>query len=169
MYKSYSLNYYVKVLISYTFIYYIFLQLNFSLLSHNFGIRQGDIIDFRISYIVTILLVAYVILKKFLKSTTVHLSNMRDLVKSYHYIAPLIIYIIFYISSAELWSDLIWRLFSIDLYNSSSLLNTFLLSLTLILIFRYLKVSFTNIILLFLFIHTNNILIPLTLYYLGIN
>jgi hypothetical protein len=32
-------------------LYYSFLQLNFSLISHNFGIRQGDLVDFRVVYL----------------------------------------------------------------------------------------------------------------------
>ena len=37
--------------------YYAFLQLNFSLISHNFGIRQGDVADFRIIYLLTVLVI----------------------------------------------------------------------------------------------------------------
>ena len=40
-------------------LYYAFLQLNFSLISHNFGIRQGDLVDFRIFYFFIFVLICY--------------------------------------------------------------------------------------------------------------
>ena len=169
-YKSYSVNYYVKVLISYMFIYYIFLQLNFSLLSHNFGIRQGDIVDFRISYIAVILFVACLILRKFSRLVTALLFNIYEPTKSYYYyIASIMLYIILYMSSAELWSDLIWRLFNIDLYNSSSMLSTSLLIAAIIFLFRYFNLILINMCSLFLLVYANNIIVPLVFYFLNIN
>ena len=168
--KSYIISYYIKVLISYTFIYYIFLQLNFSLLSHNFGIRQGDIIDFRISYLTAIVFIIYFVIRKLAKLVVIVIPNLYSLGKPYYYyIASFVLYIILYISSAELWSDLVWRLLNIDLYNSSSLLGTSLLVATLIFVLRYFDLMLINTILVFLFIYTNNIVVPLTFYFLNIS
>lgn len=124
----------IKAIIVYTFIYYIFLQLNFSLLSHNFGIRQGDIIDFRLSYILTSITLLYLIhigLKRLFSLAKTNSYNIR-----YTLWAFLFIFLL-YSSSAELWSDLSWRLLSIDLYNSTNLLKHSLILLLVLTSLNY--------------------------------
>lgn len=106
--RSCSSSYYIKVLLSYTLIYYVFLQLNFSLLSHNFGIRQGDIIDFRVSYLLFITFSIYLLRKKLASlNSTVNSKLVYSSALHIYCILPLVMYTVLYISSAELWSDLI--------------------------------------------------------------
>lgn len=167
--KSYSSSYYIKVILSYTLIYYVFLQLNFSLLSHNFGIRQGDIIDFRVSYLLFIATGIYLIRRKLLSlNSTIYLEPRRIGVSYIYYIIPLVLYAVLYVSSAELWSDLIWRIFGMDLYNSSSLLSPILLVTALLLITRYSNIALLSSISIFLTLSTNNVLVPISLYVLSI-
>jgi hypothetical protein len=130
----------IKAITIYTFVYYIFLQLNFSLLSHNFGIRQGDIIDFRLSYVITSLLLLYLIhtgLKRLFSSSKINVYNIR-----YTLWAFLFIFLL-YSSSAELWSDLSWRLLSIDLYNSTNLLKQSLILLLALTCLNYITYKYS--------------------------
>lgn len=168
--RSCSSSYYIKVLLSYTLIYYVFLQLNFSLLSHNFGIRQGDIIDFRVSYLLFITFSIYLLRKKLASlNSTVNSKLVYSSALHIYCILPLVMYTVLYISSAELWSDLIWRILSIDLYNSSSLLSPTLLVTVLLLITRYTNIALLSSIPIFLTLSTNSVLIPISLYVLSIS
>ena len=44
-------------------LFYAFLQFNFSLISHNFGIRQGDLVDFRVFYLLVSVVITFVTLR----------------------------------------------------------------------------------------------------------
>lgn len=128
-------------------IYYLFLQLNFSLLSHNFGIRQGDIIDFRYAYLFGLFCVAV---------SYNFRSNLYGLYAVYrpasrHLLTMLICFILlsflFYITTSELWSDLLWRLLNIDLNNSSLSVTSLNLLLLVLLLVKYVRIEYHLIIL----------------------
>ena len=110
--------------------YYAFLQLNFSLISHNFGIRQGDIVDFRLFYLLIFLLIFFI-------TRTIN-SNINNLILAYSSLAiyysliMLITSLILYSATSELWSSLLWRVLSIDIVNYS--VNIDILNMTLIIV-----------------------------------
>lgn len=56
------------------FAYYAFLQLNFSLISHNFGIRQGDLVDFRVIYVF-----AFIMFGIYIKLSLLHKSKLKSI------------------------------------------------------------------------------------------
>ena len=90
-------------------LYYAFLQLNFSLISHNFGIRQGDLVDFRIFYFFTFALICYLYktqaYKVYLSKAILNLLIIPMPVK--FTFLSLAIFFVLYLSTLELWSTLI--------------------------------------------------------------
>jgi cytochrome c biogenesis factor len=124
-------------------LYYSFLQLNFSLISHNFGIRQGDLVDFRVVYL---LLLPIIIIAT--KLTVHHLLREKHF---NHYVfsgielktAILFILVVFitYSTTSELWSSLLWKILAIDLQNELKLVDHFNLYLLLVLIVNYLPIG----------------------------
>ena len=135
----------IKAVTICTFTYYIFLQLNFSLLSHNFGIRQGDIIDFRYSYVITSIVLLYLIhvaLKSLFSIPQVNTHKIK------HSLWATLLILILYSSSAELWSDLSWRLLSIDIYNSTNLLKHLLMLLVILTSLNYITLNYNLILIL---------------------
>jgi hypothetical protein len=143
----------IKAISLNTFIYYIFLQLNFSLLSHNFGIRQGDIIDFRPSYIITSIILLYLIrmgLKLLFSVTKTNTYSIK------HTLWATILIFLLYSSSAELWSDLSWRLLSVDIYNSTSLLKHSLILLLVLTCLNYVTYKYSLLLMLVVILISNS-------------
>jgi hypothetical protein len=104
-------------------LYYSFLQLNFSLISHNFGIRQGDLVDFRILYLSWFIsAIIYVVRSNYysvlLSSTSSSLKLKRPMLLN---ILCLLLILISYVTTSELWSNLVWSVFSIDIQNEYKL------------------------------------------------
>lgn len=116
--------------------YYAFLQLNFSLISHNFGIRQGDIVDFRLFYLFMFVLMLFII-------RTIK-SNANNLIYTYNGLITYYLLIIFstslilYSATSELWSSLLWRVFSIDIANYSVNIDILSITLVTVVLFQYL-------------------------------
>jgi cytochrome c biogenesis factor len=121
--------------------YYLFLQLNFSLLSHNFGIRQGDVVDFRYAYIIVLLVAALAIAYNSTLSYILSCTKYASKVTAYKLILYVVAILVIYITTCELWSDLLWRLLNIDINNSSKLLVWGNLSLLIVTCLTYLATS----------------------------
>jgi cytochrome c biogenesis factor len=128
-------------------LYYAFLQLNFSLISHNFGIRQGDLVDFRIFYFFTFTLICYLYktqaYKVYLSKAILNLLIIPMPVK--FTFLSLAIFFVLYLSTLELWSTLIWNIFSIDIQNLSSALSFFNLLTIVFVSILYLSLNFLKV------------------------
>jgi hypothetical protein len=148
------------------FAYYLFLQLNFSLLSHNFGIRQGDIVDFRYFYFIalTVILFACKLKSKLYKLYSYTKLNSIRIITHLAYL--LLLLSLFYITTLELWSDLLWRITKLDLNNSAVELTTLNILLVSMLLLRYLNIR-QYAITLVLLLTFNQFLLVLIIIYLN--
>jgi hypothetical protein len=153
---------YVKVSAITLIVYYSFLQLNFSLISHNFGIRQGDIVDFRVLYFALLVYLLYWSKVKLTNLTRAYTWFNITPITVYSLIVASTLYIILYSSTLDLWSTLIWNITRVDIYNTSGLLSYVNLLLLTLLALHYTKYSFSLILLLAL----NYFHVPALLYML---
>jgi glucan phosphoethanolaminetransferase (alkaline phosphatase superfamily) len=89
------------------FVYYSFLQLNFSLISHNFGIRQGDLVDFRVTY-----MLVFVMFSVYVKLSSAHKTKLKSIAPDDHGALrkTLLIFVLLvalsYVTTLELWASL---------------------------------------------------------------
>jgi hypothetical protein len=133
---GYNFTHYVfyRNLLFMLFTYYSFLQLNFSLISHNFGIRQGDLVDFRILYIFTFFLLLLSIFYKiqFYQLLLAFKSKSSIVFMFSAVLLWAIINLVVYASTIELWTSLMWNILRLDLQQSVvdiNILNLLVLSL----------------------------------------
>ena len=120
-------------------VYYSFLQLNFSLVSHNFGIRQGDIVDFRVLYFTLLIYLIYLGGRTLTNFTSAYSSRQLVFTTVYSFTIAITLYAILYFSTMDLWSTLIWNVTRIDIYNASSLLAYANSLLLILLVLHYVK------------------------------
>ena len=153
----------IRLILYILILYYAFLQLNFSLISHNFGIRQGDLVDFRVFYFFIFILIWYLYktqaYKVYLSKAILNLSAIAISIK--FIFLGLGIFFILYLSTLELWSTLIWNIFNIDIQNLSLALSFFNLLMIVLISILYLPLNFFKI-LPFLLIYLNNILLVIS-------
>ena len=141
--NSLNLITYAKNIALSLLMYYCFLQLNFSLISHNFGIRQGDLVDFRIFYSITfIMLSAYV----FSKNKNKDLWYLLNIKKPTRVLPTLIItYVLLasvtYFSTLELWASLTWNILNLDIQHYLDIVPTLNIALLAAIYLNYSKVE----------------------------
>jgi hypothetical protein len=166
---------YIRNIVLLSIIYYSFLQFNFSLISHNFGIRQGDVSDFRVFYLLYTAIILLVLSYNIKAFTSIYLLAPNGYIKPIIYILliSILLITILYVTTSELWSSLLWNLLSIDLQNSNKLLLSINLSLILGLVSIYISsVSYFALIILICSIYlvsSTTILILIVFIMLGSN
>ena len=139
---SYKTLLYVSMISS--IIYYCFMQINFSLISHNFGFRDSDLIDIRLFYLISLFWLSSILIfliKSTLKSSWyLNLINAHPNYSWYRVVALFILFAIITTSLFILLNDLIWKVIKVNVTNlviNYNILLTFLflvyfsLSLTL--------------------------------------
>jgi hypothetical protein len=137
-YNFYNLSNF-KTTISLLFLYYSFLQLNFSLISHNFGIRQGDLVDFRVFYLLVFIYAIYFsYIRKYVFFVYSNLTcNLTLKINIKAAAIILAIFLISYITTSELLSNLLWKIFSIDFQNNIKLLSVFNFIIIILVLLSY--------------------------------
>lgn len=121
--KNNALTYKTLLYVSVTssIIYYCFMQINFSLISHNFGFRDSDLIDIRLFYLIFLFLLSNILvflIKNTLKSFW-HLSliNIWSSYSWYRIMVLLMLFVIITISLFILLNDLIWKIIKVNVTN----------------------------------------------------
>jgi len=110
-------------LLGVVFIYYSFMQVNFTLISHNFGFRDNDLLDIKNLYLILIGLALTYIVRWLVSFSSIysclfyHVSR-RD----YKLLLIMLSYVCvmaLFVPLLTLVNDFIWRLFSINASNSA--------------------------------------------------
>ena len=124
----YSLSYYryftlLIYMLAWLLLYYVFMQLNFELISHNFGLRNTDSVDVRIVFSLMSLLSLLLISK-----TVISYWKLYEKVKGFsnvvlasllNYASKIFILSSLLLSVTILINDLLWKSFAINLVNVS--------------------------------------------------
>lgn len=111
-------------------IYYSFMQINFSLISHNFGFRDSDLVDIRIFYFNLLSLLSALLLFLFTKllklNSYISFSSSNNNYAWYKLITSLLVSTIIFASCFILLNDLIWKVTKINFSNLILNYNTLL-------------------------------------------
>ena len=100
--KSKLLMFYVLTLL----VFYSFLQLNFDLISHNFGLRDQSLVDIRVLYSLTIFLLMFLI-KHYLYSLSIYgASNTSLLYTLVNTFVVFLVTVLFGLSLVILFNDI---------------------------------------------------------------
>lgn len=168
-YKLSALNTIFYLLALSSLMYYCFMQINFSLISHNFGFRDFDLVDIRLFYALLFSTISVFILThiRYSKYFQIHF-NLRNgkigfgwaFVFIYTVTAILII-----LSLLVLLNDFLWKIFKISLLNSNTSYPQLLLLITITYIIRLKTANIFCLILIiaFIFFFSYESLILLTL------
>lgn len=109
-------------LLLFVFMYYL-IQLNFDLVSHNFGTRAHQFIDsygLYISFIVLVLLKICLLFKKnLLKNTSIYAKTSKNTNKLLLFSLLLLAFLIILLSFSELIINLLWTLLSLNFLNNT--------------------------------------------------
>ena len=119
--------------------YYCFLQLNFSLISHNFGIRQGDLIDFRVFYLFVFITLGVYVLSKNRRKELRYSHNSIKITTIFPMLTViyLLLISITYFSTLELWASLTWNILNLDIQHYLNVVPTLNITLLLMLYIFY--------------------------------
>jgi cytochrome c biogenesis factor len=119
--------------------YYCFLQLNFSLISHNFGIRQGDLVDFRVFYLFVFIMLSLYIFSKNKRKELYYSHNSKKI--GTFFLVSMVIYSLLisitYFSTLELWASLTWNILTLDIQHYLNIIPTLNTTLLLMLYVSY--------------------------------
>lgn len=123
-------------------IYYCFMQVNFSLISHNFGFRDSDFVDIRVFYTILILFAALisagVARSSLLVSNYYSFLTPRTNYTWYRPVAGLLLALIICFSVIVLINDLAWKVMGLNTSNIIANYRAVILPVTLIyLVFFY--------------------------------
>ena len=124
------------------FAYYAFLQLNFSLISHNFGIRQGDLVDFRVIYVF-----AFIMFGIYIKLSLLHKSKLKSINDNDRSVLRrtlpvfMLLAILSYVTTLELWASLWWKMLSVDLQNELNLVEPLNVLILTVVHIRYVSIG----------------------------
>jgi cytochrome c biogenesis factor len=126
-------------LLGIAFIYYSFMQVNFTLISHNFGFRDNDLLDIKNFYLILIGLVFTYIVRWLVNFSSVY-SRLFYHVSRRNY--KLLLVMLSYVCATALSvplltlvNDFIWRLFSVNASNSA--ISYHVLSIVLVIIYMF--------------------------------
>jgi len=116
-------------------IYYCFMQVNFSLISHNFGFRDSDFVDIRLFYTITLVFVflvsANVIRSSFLLSSRYNSFTSESYYIWYQPLIILLLALIICFSVMVLINDLAWKVIGLNTSNIIANYHVSLLAITL--------------------------------------
>jgi cytochrome c biogenesis factor len=123
------LTFYLKILTQLIFITYVFIQLNFDLVSHNFGTRVDQFIDTsqNFLFIISLMLLlftmtTYRLIGTLVKTliTSLYLINRKSSHTLVWYaLITLIVLFILLSSFSLLLNDFLWKLLSVNIFNST--------------------------------------------------
>lgn len=120
---------YLKILTQLILAAYVFIQLNFDLVSHNFGTRVDQFIDISQNFLVTVLFISTLIvmtvyrLSRELTKTSIifdhSATRKNNFTLVWHALITLILVFILLSSFSLLLNDFLWKLLTVNVFNSS--------------------------------------------------
>lgn len=117
-------------------IYYCFMQVNFSLISHNFGFRDSDFVDIRLFYALLIITMTLLIVKSLLVANATRqffICFTATSVYAWHYLLALLLTtLVVSLSLFSLANDLMWKVMKLNISNIIPDYRVLLLTLILI-------------------------------------
>ena len=153
---QYQTKYVIQLLITFLFLSYSFIQLNFRLVSHNFGTKVAWFIDtdqFNLLLVVVVFLYSYYLFYRFFKiNNSVSILNLRNIrfnkptnfYKVYSLgVFYLLITLQVFLSFTLLINDFFWKFFNVNIFNSNLIVS--LDSIILILVLLLLLLSNSNL------------------------
>ena len=127
-------------------VFYSFLQLNFDLISHNFGLRDQSLVDIRILYSLTILLLAFLIKRCLCSLSAYRVSNTSLSYGLVNTLAMFLVIALFGLSLVILFNDITWRITKINVLNINPDYKLAVLMLVFTFVFKYnARLNYINI------------------------
>ena len=116
--------------------YYSFMQINFSLISHNFGFRDSDLIDIRLFYFIifVLLFTITIYLYRKLSNNTYYLiyDTIHVNYTWYKLLFSFQVVLIISVSLFILLNDLSWKIFKLNVINISTNYNALIVFIFMI-------------------------------------
>lgn len=120
---------YLKILTQLVFVVYVFIQLNFDLVSHNFGTKVDQFIDTYQNFLtlVVLLVLFIVIISRYLLYTIIstlvtspwHATRVKEPILLWHISGTVALGFILLSSFSLLINDFLWQLLSLNIFNST--------------------------------------------------
>lgn len=120
---------YLKILTQLVFITYVFIQLNFDLVSHNFGTKVNQFIDTSQNFLIltTILILLMVTISRYLLHILIdalvmspwHITRVKEFILLWYMVIAGVLIFILLSSFSLLLNDFLWKLLSINIFNST--------------------------------------------------
>lgn len=129
--------------------YYCFMQVNFSLISHNFGFRDSDFVDIRIFYSLLILVIILLAAKSFSLTNSNRQSFIffgnKTTYLWHRLTALLLITLIISLSLFSLANDLVWKIMKLNISNVVFDYRVIILTVILVYLPLFYRVSWATI------------------------
>ena len=120
-------------------VYYSFMQVNFTLISHNFGFRDNDLLDIKNFYLILIGLVVTYIVRWLVSFSSIYSCLFYHVsCRNYKLLLVVLSYICvttLFVPLLTLVNDFVWRLFSVN--TSNSVVSYHVLSIVLATIYMF--------------------------------
>jgi hypothetical protein len=139
----------------FVFIYY-FIQLNFDLVSHNFGTRNHQFLDSYSLFLIILILVLVKLVTVFKEYVPKNkIVNLQPTTTSPQFLLIIVLLLTFFVlcaSFTELLINLLWMLFTINVLNFSTELNYLILTLLIILGILFYRLNVLSLVVMLCFI-----------------